>query len=100
MPKRYEGERTIDGIRVTVNGDPLPDQSAIQKFTEHGFEWSYEGASPQQLAFAILADFLDDPDKAVRLSEPFMKTVIANLDNDWVLTGPDVSKALGEIDKA
>lgn len=100
VSKRYEGERTIDGIHVTVNGAPLPDLSDIKKFTDHGFEWSYEGASPQQLAFAILTDFLDDSNKAAELSEPFMKNVIANLDNDWALTGSDVSKALGEIEKA
>ena len=99
MSKRYEGERTIDGLRVTVNGDLLPDHSHVKKFTDYGFEWSYEGASPQQLALAILTDFLEDSDEAIRLSEPFMKTVIANLDNDWILTGSQVSEALNEIKK-
>ena len=99
MPKRYQGERTIDGLRVTVNGELLPDHSEIKEFTAHGFEWSYEGTSPQQLALAILADFLDDTNEAIRLSEPFMKTVIANLDNDWTLTGPEVSKAINRINK-
>lgn len=97
MSKQYQGERTIDGIRVTVNGEPLPDHSDVKTYTNYGFEWSYEGESPQQLALAILFDFVGDKDKAIRLSEPFMKLVIADLDNDWVLTGTQVDKALKEL---
>ena len=97
MSKQYQGERTIDGLRVTVNGEPLPDHSDVKTYTNYGFEWSYEGESPQQLALAILFDFVGDKDKAIRLSEPFMKLVIADLDNDWVLTGTQVDKALKEL---
>ena len=52
------------------------------------------GDSPRQLALAILADYLGDNDKAVRLSEPFMKKIVANLDNDWRLTGADIDAAI------
>jgi len=97
LSKQYQGERTIDGIRVTVDGEPLPDHSDVKTYTNYGFEWSYEGESPQQLALAILFDFVGDKDKAIRLSEPFMKLVIADLDNDWVLTGTQVDKALKEL---
>lgn len=75
----------------------MRDHSDVKKFTNYGFEWSYEGESPQQLALAILFDFVGDKDKAIRLSEPFMKLVIADLDNDWVLTGTQVDKALKEL---
>lgn len=99
MSKTYKGERTIDGLVVAVDSEPLSLHTEVKKFTDYGFEWSYEGESPQQLALAILADFTGDEEKAVRLSEPFMKSVIANLDNDWVLTPKEINAALKEICK-
>ena len=89
--KIYEGRRTIDGIVVTVDGAPLPAHDEVRQFTKYGFEWTYEGDSPRQLALAILFDQLGDAGRAVALSEPFMKSVIANLDNDWRLSGDDVA---------
>ena len=94
--KTYEGKRTIDGLVVTVDGRPLPEHSEIKQFTRHGFEWTYEGTSPQQLALAILFDFLGDPERALALSESFMKEVVANLDNDWRLTGDEVGAYVAE----
>jgi len=94
--KTYEGKRTIDGLVVTVDGRPLPEHSEIKQFTRRGFEWTYEGTSPQQLALAILFDFLGDPERALALSEPFMKEVVANLDNDWRLTGDEVGAYVAE----
>jgi Family of unknown function (DUF6166) len=89
--KIYEGRRTIDGIVVTVDGAPLPEHYQVKQFTTFGFEWTYEGVSPRQLALAILFDHLGDADRAVALCEPFMKSVIANLDNDWRLSGDDIA---------
>src|SRR5258707_9067384 len=62
----------------------------IKRFTRFGFEWSYEGGSPQQLALAILFDRLGAKERAIKLCEPFMKTVVANLDNDWKLAGEEI----------
>ena len=92
--KTYEGKRHIDGIVVTVDGRTLSEHYEIKRFTSWGFEWSYEGASPQQLALAILYDHLGDGDRAIRLSEPFMKKVVVELDNDWTLTGGDIDAFL------
>ena len=86
----YEGKRTIDGLVVTVDGKKLDEHYEIKRFTRFGFEWSYEGDSPQQLALAILFDRLGDKERAIKLCEPFMKTVVANLDNDWKLTGEEI----------
>jgi hypothetical protein len=97
--KTYEGKRTIDGLRVTVDGKPLPEHYEVKKFTSYGFEWTYEGESPQQLALAILVDYLGYSDRAVRLSEPFMKSVVANLDNDWTLRSGEIDSALQSIEK-
>lgn len=97
--KTYEGKRTIDGLRVTVDGKPLGEHYEVKRFTTYGFEWTYEGESPRQLALAILADYLGDNERAIRLSEPFMKKVVANLDNDWTLKGGEIDSALKSIEK-
>lgn len=94
----YEGKRTIDGLVVTVDGKRLDEHYAVKQFTTWGFEWTYEGESPQQLALALLVDHLGDPQRAIRLSEPFMRSIVANLDNDWVLTGPEIDKAVHAIE--
>jgi hypothetical protein len=96
--KTYEGKRSIDGLVVTVDGRPLPEHYEVQKFTDWGFEWTYEGASPQQLALAILYDHLGDKDRSIRLSEPFMMKVVADMDNDWTLTASDIDGAIREIE--
>ncbi len=96
--KVYEGKRTMDGLVVTVDGKPLPEHYEVKQFTKRGFEWTYDGTSPQQLALAILFEHLGDAARAVALSEPYMKDVIANLDNDWRLTGDDVDAYLRRRD--
>jgi hypothetical protein len=96
--KIYEGRRTIDGLVVTVDGQPLGEHYDIKRFTRFGFEWTYEGDSPRQLALAILADYLGDSERAVRLSEPFMKKIVANLDNDWRLTGAEIDAAVRSLE--
>ena len=93
--KIYEGRRTIDGLIVTVDGEPLPEHYEVKRFTKYGFEWTYDGESPRQLALAILFDYLGDGSRAVALCKPYMKDVIANLDNDWKLTGDDVAAFVG-----
>jgi hypothetical protein len=96
--KTYQGKRTIDGLVVTVDGKPLGEHYEVKRFTSFGFEWTYEGDSPQQLALAILADYLGDNDRAIRLAEPFMKRVVANLDNDWQLSGAEIEAAVGILE--
>jgi hypothetical protein len=97
--KVYEGTRSMDGLVVTVDGQPLSEHYEVKQFTKWGFEWTYEGPSPQQLALAILYDHLGNGERAVRLSEPFMKRIVANLDNDWTLTSEIVERAVGELER-
>src|SRR5579872_4011957 len=89
--KTYAGKRTMDGLVVTVDGQRLSEHYEVRQFTNRGFEWSYEGTSPQQLALAILFDHLGANDRAIALAEPFMRDVVANFDNDWTLTGDEVA---------
>jgi len=94
----FEGKRTIDGLLVTVDGRRLDEHYAVKCFTSWGFEWTYEGDSPQQLALAILVEHLGDKARALDLCEPFMRKVVANLDNDWVLSAGEIDQAIRDIE--
>ena len=96
--KTYRGARTIDGIQVTVNDQPLDERVDIHQFTDGGFEWTYEGDAPQQLALALLSDHLDDNKQALALCSRLTRQVIANLDNEWVLSSADIDTALNDDD--
>ncbi|MGE0416398.1 MAG: DUF6166 domain-containing protein [Acetobacteraceae bacterium] len=92
--KIYEGGRSLDGAVVTVDGTPLDPRFDIRRFSPAGFEWTYEGDGPRQLALAILADHLGDPQRALALTERFMREVVAELDNAWSLTDAEVAAAI------
>ncbi len=95
--KVYMGDRTIDGIVVTVDGKPLDPRTDIEEFSVNGFEWTYEGPESRQLALAILADHLGDDQRALALSEQFMREVVAYFDNTWEMSGEDVDAALAAL---
>mgnify|MGYP000092700676 CR=1 FL=1 len=97
MSKIYRGDRTIDGILVTVDGEPLPERTDIKEISSDGFEWSYEGAAPAQLALAILADHLGDPTRALAMHDVFMRHIVANFNNEWELRSEDIDDALGAL---
>jgi hypothetical protein len=92
--KIYEGGRSLDGAVVTVDGTPLDPRFDLRQFSKMGFEWTYEGDGPRQLALALLADHLGDPQRALSLTEEFMRTVVAELDNAWQLTSDDIDSAI------
>jgi hypothetical protein len=94
----FEGRRTIDGLVVTVDGRRLDEHYGVKRFTTWGFEWTYEGDSPQQLALALLVEHLGDNERAIRLPAAFMRQVVATLDNYWVLTGAEIDTAIAEIE--
>lgn len=96
--RTYEGKRTIDGLMVTVDGERLSEHYEVKQFTTWGFEWTYEGDSPRQLALALLVDHLGDAQRAIRLCEPFMREVVANLDNDWSLRSDDIERFVQSAD--
>jgi hypothetical protein len=96
--KTYSGTRAFDGLDVRVDGVALNPRFDLKTFSKNGFEWSFEGASPQQLALAILADAADDA-TALRLSAPFMQAIVANFDNDWEMTEEYVQLAVRALEK-
>ena len=95
--KRYVGDRTIDGVKVTVDGKPLDPRTNVFEFSKNGFECSYEGPEPSQLALALLVDHLGDTDVAKANVEPFMCAVVANFDNEWEMTSADLDLALTSL---
>ncbi len=88
------GDRTIDGIQVTVDGQPLDERLDVQSITEDGFEWGYEGPAAAQLAIALLADHLDDNAEAIRLHQSFMREIVANFANEWQMTSADMDEVV------
>ena len=95
--KHYSGDRTIDGVKVTVDGAALDPRLDIMEFSKNGFEWSYEGPEPRQLALALLADHLGDAGAAKAAVEPFMRAIVANFGNEWEMSSVDIELALAAL---
>jgi uncharacterized protein DUF6166 len=95
--KTYRGGRSLDGAVVTVDGRPLAPRYDLKRLSPTGFEWTYEGAGPAQLALALLADHFGDNARALALYEQFMRAVVADLDNSWELTSADIDAALAQL---
>jgi hypothetical protein len=81
--KHYAGDRTIDGVKVTVDGAPLDPCTNVMEYSKNGFEWSYEGP-----------DHLGDATVAKASVEPFMRAVVANFGNEWEMNSSDLDLAL------
>jgi hypothetical protein len=95
--KTYAGGRSLAGAVVTVDGRPLDPRYDLKRLSPTGFEWTYEGNGPAQLALALLADHLGDDAKALALYQRFMQTVVADLDNSWELNSADIDAALAAL---
>ncbi|WP_149539585.1 DUF6166 domain-containing protein [Siccirubricoccus phaeus] len=97
--KIYEGGRGLAGAEVTVDGAPLDPRFDVRTFSPMGFEWTYEGDGPRQLALALLCEHLGDPARALALTEGFMRLVVAELDNAWMLTGEEIAAAVAALEE-
>ena len=95
--KVYKGERTIDGLAVTVDDEPLDPRFDLKEISLDGFEWTYEGPAPEQLALALLANHFGDDQKALAHYPVFMREVVANFENEWEMTSEDIDAALADI---
>ncbi len=99
--KLYEGGRGLGGAQVTVDGAALDPRFDVKVFSPAGYEWTYEGDGPRQLALALLCDHLGDhlgyTTRALALVEPFMRNVVAQLDNAWELTSEELQAELAAL---
>ena len=95
--KTYVGGRSLAGAEVTVDGKKLDPRFDLKRLSPAGFEWTYVGNGPAQLALALLADHFGDASRALALYEPFMRAVVAELDNSWQLTSAEIDEALASL---
>lgn len=94
----YEGRRKRRTIIVTVNGLPLNPRFDLSNHSPTGFEWGYCGSGPAQLALALLADHLCDPQQALDLHQRFKWQVVTELPyKRWTLTSLDIDEAVSRI---
>lgn len=97
--KSYVGRRSKNdryAVKV-VDGDRVRTLPLCRNLVahSHGFAWGYSGSGPAQLALAILVDYLQDPEKAVRYHQKFKFMVIAGLPSEgWELPESVVSEAI------
>jgi len=76
----YKGCRLRNGsCQVTRDGRKLDLRLDLFNHSPTGFDWGYGGSGPAQTALAILADFLKDDDRAIRLHQKLKWDVISRL---------------------
>lgn len=99
--KDYIGLRVsgVPEVRVHENGDNrLLDTGPSQAIVNHspdGFEWSFGGSGPSQLALAILLDFTGDQHIAQALYMDFKWSFVAYWSKDsWTMRGEDLQEWL------
>jgi hypothetical protein len=103
--KHYVGERTPLGCEVDVidsaapnGGYALSPRQDLRNHSPTGFEWSYAGSGPAQLALALLADALGDDEKAQRLYQEFKFALVVRLPKDrWELSQEDILQTVARI---
>ena len=92
----YEGIRTEDEAKVTVDGRPLDMRLDLRLHADRP-EWGYAGSGPAQLALALLADAIGD-DEALDYHQKFKKKVVAGFEREkWRLTQVEIRSWIGEL---
>lgn len=82
----YAGEGPSDVHRL----DPRLD---LRNHSPDGFQWSYGGSGPAQLALALVADATGDDELAQRVYQQFKFQIIGNLkDDSWNMTAGEIAK--------
>ena len=103
----YEGHRTEEGAHVerkVQQGEDwdtasLPLRLDLIYHSPSGLEWGYGGSGPAQLALALLADALQDDERAMRIYQRFKWEVIAGLtESDWQLTAQQIQELAAGIE--
>ena len=96
--KQYKGVRRREGVVVTVDGQPLNAPLDLWNHSPTGFEWGYAGSGPAQLALALLADALGNPEEASRYHQEFKRLIVAKLEADhWTLTQEQIRQCVASI---
>ena len=86
-----------DEVEVMADGESLDCRYDLLSASPSGFEWSYGGSGPAQLAIAILADAYDD-EFACEYYRQFNREIASELPRDsWVLTKQDLDAWRREV---
>jgi hypothetical protein len=88
----YCGEIADDGYGSVYSvKKPLNPRHDLRNHSQT-FAWGYGGSGPAQLALAILADFLENDEMALKLYQKFKFHVIAGLDSNsgFTITGGQI----------
>lgn len=87
----YRGERTADGVRVTVDEHPLaPRELRCWVRCNGGFDWGYSGAGSGALARALVQDATGDTVLA-SLCYPWVRdATVATWGDRWQITAGEV----------
>ena len=76
----YRLRRFANGCFVFRHqNQPINPRLDLFNHSPAGLDWGYGGSGPAQTALAILADFLEDDAKAVRLHQTFKFALIGGL---------------------
>jgi hypothetical protein len=104
--KTYRGSKKEDATwTVSVErwdtGEtiPLPLRLDLCEHSPAGFAWGHGGSAPAQLALALLADHLDDDERALTLHQPFKWHVVSALRDEWTLTSNQIESAIADIEE-
>jgi hypothetical protein len=98
--KIYRGVRTSEGCRVFINEQCLCPRLDLRTHRPSDFEWGYGGSGPSQLALALLADALEDDERAQALYMEFTIAVVARLPKaGWSLTQPDIVTCVSRLEE-
>ena len=79
----------------------LPLRLDLFNHSPSGFSWGYGGSGPAQLALALLADALDDDDRAIRLHHAFKFKVVAAWPEGerWWITAAQIAAVVSLIEQ-
>ena len=100
--KVYTGIAATREVRVQgPHGDMrLDEYFEVYNHSPDGFNWSYNGSGPAQLALAILVDLFGNHEEALAVYQQFKEQVIAQLPaGDFRLEENQIWKVISQIRK-
>lgn len=99
----YKGIRDEEGNVTVINletGKEIDPRFDLYNHSPTGFNWGYGGSGPAQLALAILSDYLQNDEKAMRLYQFFKRDCVAGLEEDeWILHNEVIDQQLRSIEQ-
>lgn len=80
-------------------GYDLPPRHDLRNHSPDGFNWNFNGSGPAQLALALLADALQDDEKALTWYQQFKFKVVSRLPEDkWELSEADIKQCVAQLE--